>query len=73
LPALCAGEYPVLVGASRKRLIDYLASVPDARDRDPGSIAIHLYAAASGAAIVRVHDVAGHVQALRVWEAVHGE
>jgi dihydropteroate synthase len=73
LPALCAGEYPVLVGASRKRLIDYLAGVPDARDRDPGSIAIHLHAATTGASMVRVHDVPGHVQALRVWEAVRGK
>jgi dihydropteroate synthase len=73
LPDLCAGAYPVLVGGSRKRLIDYIAQVPDPRERDPGSIAIHLHAAACGAAMVRVHDVAGHVQALRVWEAVHAQ
>jgi dihydropteroate synthase len=73
LPDLCAGGYPVLVGASRKRLIDYIAHVPLARDRDPGSIALHLHAAVCGAAMVRVHDVAGHVQALRVWEAVRAE
>jgi dihydropteroate synthase len=73
LPDLGAGQYPVLVGASRKRLIDYIADVPDARDRDPGSIALHLHAAACGVAMVRVHDVAGHVQALRVGEAIRAK
>ena len=71
LPRLVELGFPVLVGASRKKTIDLLANVPGARDRDPGSIALHLHAASSGAAIVRVHDVRGHVQALRVWEALH--
>ena len=70
LPELCARKRLVLVGASRKRMIDYLADVPEAKERDPGSIAIHLYAARCGAALVRVHNVAAHVQALRVQEAL---
>lgn len=67
--------HPVLVGASRKGLIGSIANVPHAADRDSGSIAIHLDAAQRGAAMVRVHDVAGHVQALRVASAlrVRGE
>jgi len=64
--------HPILVGASRKRLIDALAHAPDADARDAGSIALHLHAAAQGAAMVRVHDVAGHTQALRVWAALSG-
>ena len=70
LPGLTVGPDPVLVGASRKRFIGTLggASVPE--DRDPGSIAVHLHAARHGAAMVRVHDVAGHVQALRLQRAL---
>ncbi|WP_028305820.1 dihydropteroate synthase [Deinococcus ficus] len=68
--ALTAGLHPVLIAASRKRLIDYLAGVPDAAQRDPGSLAIHLHAARQGAALVRAHDAAGHVQALRVQAAL---
>lgn len=68
--ALTPGAHPVLIAASRKRLIDYLASVPDAAHRDPGSLAIHLHAARQGAALVRAHAAAEHVQALRVQEAL---
>lgn len=70
LPDLTAGPHPVLVGASRKRLIDTLAGVPRAADRDPGSLALHLYAARHGAAVVRAHAAAEHVQALRVEAAL---
>ncbi|MEJ2359769.1 MAG: dihydropteroate synthase, partial [Deinococcales bacterium] len=65
---------PLLVGASRKRMIARLA----ARDGDPmqpdrrlpGSLALHLYAAERGAAVLRVHDVDEHRQALTVWTAL---
>ncbi len=66
LPELVALGHPVLVGASRKRLIDWLAGVPEAAERDPGSLALHLHAARAGAAVVRAHAAAAHVQALRV-------
>jgi dihydropteroate synthase len=60
---------PLLVGASRKRFIN--AVVPSRPDqRIGGSIAAHLLAAKQGAAIVRVHDVAETVQALRVAAAI---
>lgn len=65
---LSAGPDPVLVAASRKRLIDYLAGVPEAAERDAGSLALHLDAARRGAAMVRAHAAAEHVQALRVQE-----
>ena len=71
LPQFTAGPYPVLVGASRKRLIDYVADVPVAADRDPGTLALHLHAARSGAALVRAHAAAAHVQALRVQAALN--
>lgn len=62
--------YPVLVGVSRKRFIGELTQVPEPSKRVSGSVAMALAARAGGAAIVRVHDVAETVQALRAWEAV---
>ena len=60
---------PLLVGASRKRFINAVSpSAPE--QRLGGSIASHLAAAANGASIVRVHDVAETVQALRVAAAI---
>jgi dihydropteroate synthase len=60
---------PLLVGASRKRFIDTI--VPSSPDmRIGGSIASHLLAVENGADIVRVHDVAETVQALRVAAAI---
>jgi dihydropteroate synthase len=60
---------PLLVGASRKRFINSVTpSPPD--ERIGGSIAAHLLAVQTGAAIVRAHDVAETVQALRVSAAI---
>jgi dihydropteroate synthase len=64
-------DLPLLVGASRKHFINSITpSPPD--ERLGGSIASHLAAVANGAAIVRVHDVAETVQALRVAAALKG-
>jgi dihydropteroate synthase len=60
---------PVLLGASRKKLIDHICDVPNPRDRVPGSIAAAMVGAAQGVQIVRVHDVAATRQALNVWRA----
>lgn len=63
---------PLLVGASRKRFIDTVVpSKP--HERVGGSIAAHLIAAQNGARIIRVHDVAETVQALRVAAAIEGQ
>jgi len=62
-------DLPLLVGASRKRFINTVTpSAPD--KRIGGSIAAHLLAVQKGAAIVRAHDVAETVQALRVGAAI---
>ncbi len=71
LDELAALGYPVLIGASRKRMIGELTGIAQPSDRDPGSIAIHLMAVDNGALLVRVHDVAGHKQALDTWSAFH--
>lgn len=60
---------PLLVGASRKRFIAKVSPAPP-NERLGGSIAAHLLAAANGAAIIRTHDVAQTIQALRVAAAL---
>lgn len=61
---------PVLAGLSRKRSIGELTGREVPQERVHGSVAAHLVAAQRGARIVRVHDVAATVDALRIWEAV---
>lgn len=62
---------PLLVGASRKSMINALSPSPS-EERLPGTLAIHLKAIEEGASIVRVHDVKEHLQAIRVWESMRG-
>jgi dihydropteroate synthase len=63
---------PVLVGASRKRFIAKVSpSEPD--QRLGGSIAAHIIAAQHGARIIRTHDVAETLQALRVATAIESK
>ncbi len=58
----------VLVGASRKSMIDKIIPTP-VEERLAGTLAIHLKAVENGAGIVRCHDVKEHVQALAVFSA----
>jgi len=60
---------PILVGASRKRFIDTV-SPSEPMERLGGSIAAHVMAYLNGAAIIRTHDVAETIQALRVATAI---
>lgn len=73
LDSLTGLDWPVLLGVSRKGTIGELAGVPRPADRDAGSIAAHLHGARHGVAMIRVHDVAGHVQALAVQRALEGK
>ena len=57
----------VLIGASRKSMIDKIVPTPVA-ERLAGTLAIHLKAVENGASVVRCHDVIEHYQALMVWE-----
>ena len=60
---------PLLVGASRKSMIDMIdKSTPD--ERLAGTLALHLEALRNGASILRVHDVKEHNQALKVQKAL---
>ncbi len=60
---------PVLVGVSRKSMLGLITGKP-VEARMPASVAAALLAAQSGAAVLRVHDVAATVDALKVWQAL---
>ena len=64
---------PIVLGASRKRMIGALANEAPAGQRLPGSLALALKAVEQGAQIVRVHDVPETVQALRVWRGLRDQ
>ena len=68
--ALLALDLPILVGASRKSFLQTAVGECPARERDPASVAAATVAVLSGAHIVRVHDVPGSVQAVRVADMI---
>jgi dihydropteroate synthase len=70
IPDLKDYGFPILVGASRKRFLGSLTG-DGVEGTLIGTVAVNLIAAAAGASIFRVHDVAEHVAALRVWHAIH--
>lgn len=70
LPMLLGFGCRVLVGVSRKRFLDEGGAALEPKARLPGSLAAGLYALSRGASILRVHDVADTVQAVRVWQAL---
>ncbi|MDR3505903.1 MAG: dihydropteroate synthase [Acidocella sp.] len=63
--------HALLVALSRKRFLGELSGEAEAARRDPESLAAGLFAVQQGAHILRVHDVAGTVRSLRVWEALN--
>lgn len=67
---LLALGVPLLVGLSRKRCIGEVTGRAVAGERMAGSVAAHLLAVQRGAMIVRVHDVAATVDALKVLAAL---
>ncbi len=74
LPTLQALNQPVLIGASRKRflgavLADHAGNPRPISERDAATHAVSALAAANGAWGVRVHDVAGTLDAVRVARA----
>jgi dihydropteroate synthase len=64
---------PLLAGLSRKKTIGELTGRSDPHDRIHGSVAAHLIAAQRGAMLLRVHDVAATVDALKVLAAVEAQ
>lgn len=72
LPAFSMDGLPLLVGVSRKRMIGAIVG-KDVEYRVAGSVAMAMLAVQRGARIVRVHDVAETVDALKVLCAVEGK
>ena len=70
MPELGSLGCPILVGVSRKSFLGAVTGEQDPRRRLPGSLAAGLFALSRGAAILRVHDVAETIQAIRVWQAL---
>lgn len=69
LPALAAVGKPILIGASRKSFIGAVLDLP-ADDRLEGSLAVAAFASAQGAHVIRAHDVAETVRAVRMIDAI---
>jgi len=69
LPRFCTMGYPVLVGVSRKAMLGSLTS-RSVEERGAASVTAAVLASQAGAAIVRVHDVAETVDALKIAHAL---
>jgi dihydropteroate synthase len=69
LPGLAALGYPVLVGWSRKSSLGRITGQP-VDQRQSASVAAALASVQRGAKLLRVHDVAATVDALKVWQAL---
>lgn len=70
LPELAGLGYPLLVGLSRKSMIGTLLGGKPMEERVQGSVAAAVIAVQNGASIVRVHDVAPTVEALKIISAL---
>ncbi|WP_435418221.1 dihydropteroate synthase [Parerythrobacter aurantius] len=70
LPLFHALGHPILLGASRKRMIGALSNEAPADKRLGGSIALAMAGMDAGVHLLRVHDVAETVQARNVWRGL---
>lgn len=70
LKRFAAFDLPLLVGVSRKSFLGLLAGEKLPERREAETVAANLVAARNGAAILRVHDVAAAVKALKVWKSL---
>jgi dihydropteroate synthase len=61
---------PVLIGASRKRMIAHILGGAETHERLYGTLALHVAAALGGADIIRAHDIGPHRDALRIADAL---
>lgn len=65
-------ELPVLVGVSRKSMVQKLLKV-NTQNALNGTTALHMVALQKGAAILRVHDVKEAVECIQIFEALNQE
>lgn len=66
------GTYPWLLGVSRKSMLGHVVG-REPRDRLAASLAAALYGVEKGARILRVHDVAETVDAVKIWRTIKDE
>jgi dihydropteroate synthase len=64
---------PILLGASRKRIIGALSNEAPVDQRLGGSVALALHGAQMGVQLLRVHDVPETLQAIRIWRGLRDE
>ena len=64
---------PLVLGASRKRMIGALSNEAPADQRLAGSLALALKAVEQGAQLIRVHDVPETVQAFKLWRGLRDQ
>ncbi len=64
---------PVMLGASRKRMIGALSNEAPVAERLGGSLALAMKGFEAGVQLLRVHDVAETVQAMRVWRGLRDQ
>ncbi|MBN8809590.1 MAG: dihydropteroate synthase [Sphingomonas sp.] len=64
---------PIMLGASRKRMIGALSNEAPVGERLAGSLALALKGAEAGVQLLRVHDVTETMQALRVWRGLRDQ
>ena len=64
---------PIMLGASRKRMIGALSNEAPVDQRLGGSLALALRGVEAGVQLLRVHDVAETVQAVRVWRGLRDQ
>jgi dihydropteroate synthase len=70
LPLFHALGQPLLLGASRKRMIGALSNEAEAHQRMGGSVALAMAGMDAGVQLIRAHDVAETVQARNVWRGM---
>lgn len=66
-------DFPLLYGVSRKRTLQHIIGDSLPQERDYASVTASLFAAQADVEIVRVHEVKGMVDALKVWSVLRTE
>jgi dihydropteroate synthase len=70
IPDLAAEGYPVLVGLSRKSVLEGILGPLAPDGRDPASTAAQVLAIAGGASVLRLHNVVMGLQTARIADAI---
>jgi dihydropteroate synthase len=72
LKKFSAFDLPLLIGVSRKSFLGQISGEKEPQKRDAETIAANILAVLNGAAIIRVHDVARAVKAMKILKILSG-